>query len=88
MILLPSRACGGTGFNIEDPGDCGRILEQALGTPGPVVVEAVVDPFEPPMPPKVSLDQATHFAQSLLRGEPNRHEIALKVLADKVRELV
>jgi pyruvate dehydrogenase (quinone)/pyruvate oxidase len=42
-----ARACGGTGFTIEDPGDCGRILDQALATPGPVVVEAVVDPFEP-----------------------------------------
>jgi pyruvate dehydrogenase (quinone) len=31
-------------------------LEEALNAPGPVIVEAVVDPFEPPMPPKVSPD--------------------------------
>jgi hypothetical protein len=30
----------------------------------------------------------THFAESLLRGEPNRERIALTVLADKVRELI
>jgi pyruvate dehydrogenase (quinone)/pyruvate oxidase len=51
-------------------------------------VEAVVDPFEPPMPPKITLDQATKFAESLARGEPNRTKIALTVLADKVRELI
>ena len=83
-----ARACGGTGFTIEDPAECGPILDQALATPGPVIVEAVVDPFEPPMPPKVTLEQATKFALSLARGEPNRERIALTVLADKVRELI
>lgn len=83
-----ARACGATGLTIEDPNDCGAILDEALITPGPVVVEAVVDPLEPPMPPKTTLDQVKNFAQSLLRGEPNREKIALTVLADKVRELV
>jgi pyruvate dehydrogenase (quinone)/pyruvate oxidase len=83
-----ARACGGTGFTIEDPKECGQILEKALNTPGPVVVEAVTDPFEPPMPPRVSLDQAGKFARSLLRGEPSREKIALTVLEDKVRELI
>jgi pyruvate dehydrogenase (quinone)/pyruvate oxidase len=64
------------------------VLDQALGTPGPVLVEAVVDPFEPPMPPKVTVKQAAKFAQSLARGEPNRARIALTVLEDKVRELI
>jgi len=40
------------------------------------------------MPAKVTMEQAAHFAQSLIRGEPNREKIALTVLADKVRELV
>jgi len=83
-----ARACGGTGFTVEDPAECGSVMEQALATPGPVVVEAVVDPFEPPMPPNVTLEQATKFAESLARGEPNRKKIALTVLSDKVRELV
>ena len=40
------------------------------------------------MPPKVSVEQATKFAESLAKGTPNRNKIALTVLADKVRELV
>ena len=43
-----------TGFTVEDPAECGAVLDEALATPGPVLVEAVVDPFEPPMPPKVT----------------------------------
>jgi pyruvate dehydrogenase (quinone) len=83
-----AEACGASGVRIEDPADCGRIMEQALNTPGPVVIEAVVDPNEPPMPPHITRDQAMKFAESLVRGEPNRNKIALTVLSDKVRELV
>ncbi len=83
-----ARACGGSGFTIEDPASCGAILDQALVTPGPVVVDALVDPFVPPMPPKITLDQATKFAESLARGEPNRAKIAWTVISDKVRELI
>jgi pyruvate dehydrogenase (quinone)/pyruvate oxidase len=83
-----ARACGGTGFTITDPAECGAVMQEALETPGPVIVEAVVDPFEPPMPPKVTAKQAAHFAESLAKGEPNRTKIALTVLADKVKELV
>jgi pyruvate dehydrogenase (quinone) len=83
-----ARACGATGFTIEDPGQCGAVLDQALTSAGPVVVEAVVDPFVPPMPPKVTVDQATKFAEALAKGTPNRQKIALTVLSDKVRELI
>jgi pyruvate dehydrogenase (quinone) len=83
-----AQACGGTGYTIEDPAECGSILDRALATPGPVVVQAVVDPFEPPLPAKISLDQARKFAESLARGEPNRSKIAWTVLSDKVRELI
>jgi pyruvate dehydrogenase (quinone)/pyruvate oxidase len=83
-----ARACGGTGFHVEDAKECGDVLERALATPGPVIVEAVVDPFEPPMPPKVTVDQAAKLAQSLAKGEPNRGKIALTILSNKVREIV
>ncbi|MEX2492450.1 MAG: thiamine pyrophosphate-dependent enzyme [Nitrospirales bacterium] len=83
-----AHACGGTGLTIEDPEDCGSMIEQALQTPGPVLVQAIVDPFEPPMPATITLSQAAKFAESLARGEPNRIKIALTALSDRVRELV
>lgn len=82
-----ARACGGAGFTITDPKECGDILDAALNTPGPVIIEAVVDPFEPPMPPKVTMKQAAHFAEALLRGEPNGQKIALTVIANNVRQM-
>jgi pyruvate dehydrogenase (quinone)/pyruvate oxidase len=83
-----AQACGGTGFRIEDPATCGAILDQALAIKGPVLIEAVVDPHEPPMPPKVTVGQAEKLAKALAKGTPNRKEIALTIASDKVRELV
>jgi pyruvate dehydrogenase (quinone)/pyruvate oxidase len=83
-----ARACGGTGFTIEDPNRCGEMIDRALNTPGPVIVQAVVDQFTPPMPPKITATQAAHFAEALAKGTPNREKIAWTVLSDKVRESI
>jgi pyruvate dehydrogenase (quinone)/pyruvate oxidase len=85
-----AEACGAVGYRIDNPKECGSILDRALAanTAGPVVIEAVVDPFEAPMPGKVTIEQATKFAEALARGEPNRHKIVATQISDKVRELV
>jgi pyruvate dehydrogenase (quinone)/pyruvate oxidase len=87
-FAVVARGFGATGFTIDDPEKCGDVLRHALSTPGPVVVQAIVDPNEPPMPPKIKAEQAAHFAEALARGTPNAGKIALTVLSDKVRELV
>ena len=83
-----AHACGGIGFTVEDPEQCGITMDQFLAAPGPAVLQAVVDPFEPPLPAKVTAEQAWHFAESLARGEPNRGKIAVTAIAERVRELI
>jgi pyruvate dehydrogenase (quinone) len=83
-----AKGFGLAAVRIEEAGRCGEQLRAALATPGPVLIEAVVDPHEPPMPPKVSARQAARFAKSLVRGTPNAGRIALTVGSDTVRELV
>lgn len=87
-----ARACGGTGFTIDDPANCGAILDSALATPGSVVVEAVVDPLEPQVPPLVKSEEVAMLSQALKRGEPNREELAANIVRvsniEQVRELI
>ncbi len=87
-FALFARACGAQGFRIDDPKQCGAILDEALAVPGPVLIEAVVDPYEPPMPARIAFDQAKHFTEALLRGEPHGGRIALTAAKDMIRELV
>jgi pyruvate dehydrogenase (quinone) len=85
---LFAKACGATGLTVDDPADCAAVVEQALNMSGPVIVEAVVDPFEPPMPPKVTSEQALKFAKSLVKGQPKRMKIAATIAEDVVKEMI
>ena len=49
-FAMHAQACGAAGFTIEDPKDAEDVLRQALAHPGPAVIQAVVDPNEPPLP--------------------------------------
>lgn len=83
-----AEACGIRGITIDDPERCGTQLREALAAPGPCLIEAVVDPHEPPWPPKIDAKQALHLAESLAKGTANRSKIALTLASDVVRELV
>ncbi len=83
-----ARACGAKGYTIHEAAECGDILDEALRSDGPAVIEAVVDANEPPMPPRVTARQAAHFAESLAKGTPDRRKIMAGILEDKIRELV
>jgi pyruvate dehydrogenase (quinone) len=83
-----AEACGARGFRIEEPRECGNIVDQALAHPGPAVVECIVDPNEPPMPGQVSADQALKFAEAMARGTKDRGKILASIMGDKARELV
>jgi pyruvate dehydrogenase (quinone)/pyruvate oxidase len=83
-----AHACGGAGFTVEKPEQCGAILDQALATPGPVLVEAVVDPNEPIIPPRIKPDEALKFAEALAKGTPDRMKIAGAALKDTLRQLI
>ncbi|ALG73390.1 pyruvate oxidase [Azospirillum thiophilum] len=83
-----AEACGGTGFTIRDPKECGAILDAALAHPGPVVVDCLVDGNEPPMPAKVKAGQAAHFVEALAKGTPDALKIAATVFKDRAREII
>jgi pyruvate dehydrogenase (quinone)/pyruvate oxidase len=87
-FTLFAKACGGRGFRVEDPKDCGKILDEALGVKGPVLIEAVVDPLEAPMPAEITPLQAVNFAKSIFRGERDGSRILTTLTRDKVREII
>lgn len=83
-----ARAMGATGIRIDDPKHAEKQFEEALNTPGPVLIEAVVDQYTAMLPPKITVKQAAKFSEALLRGEPHRVRIALTAGSDLVRQIV
>ena len=82
-----AEACGGIGYTINEPKEVRGILRAALAErKKPVIVEAYVDPFEPPMPPKVEREFITKMAESFAKGQPYAQRIGLTLFRNQVHE--
>ena len=87
-FAMVAKACGARGYTLDRPEDAESVLRQALNHDGPSLVQAVVDPNEPPMPGKVTTEQAYKFAKSLVRGQKDAMKIIKTVAEDQIREVV
>ena len=87
-FVAVAQAVGAHGVRIDDPQTAGAKFDEALSTPGPVVIEAVVDQFTAMLPAKITADQAIKFSQALAKGQPDRLKIALTATKDTVRQIV
>lgn len=83
-----AEACGMHGHTLEDPRHAEAVLRKALQEDGPSLVQAVVDPNEPPMPGNIKLKQSLHLAEALAKGERGGGEIIKSIAKDKIREVI
>jgi len=83
-----AKAVGANGVLVDDPHTAGERIAAALAMPGPVIIEAVVDPLTAMLPAKITAKQALKFTEALVRGEPNRMKIALTAAGDTVRQII
>ena len=83
-----ARACGAAGWTLEDPSRAHDVLGEAFAHDGPVIVDALIDPNEAPMPGKITTTQALKFTEAMLRGDKDRWDIIKTVIKDKVREVI
>jgi len=87
-----AEACGGVGYAIKEPNEIRSIMEQAMkmdkDRSKPVIIEAFVDPFEPPMPPKVEMEFVTNLAESFVKGQPYAKRIGLTLFRNQVHSIL
>jgi pyruvate dehydrogenase (quinone) len=83
-----AEACGGKGYVIKDPSEVKSIMHQAMRESKPTIIEAYVDPFEPPEPPKVGMEYVKKLAESFAKGQPYAGRIGLTLFRDKVHEVL
>jgi pyruvate dehydrogenase (quinone) len=80
-----AEACGGKGYAIKEPSEVKSIMSQAMKErKQPTIIEAYVDPFEPPIPPKVEMEFVKELAKSFAKGQPYAKRIGLTLYRDQV----
>jgi pyruvate dehydrogenase (quinone) len=75
------------GIYVDDPDLLSSAWQQALASDVPVVLEVKTDPEVPPLPPHVTLQQARHFSEALLKGDPDQSGV-IKGTARQVLESI
>jgi len=81
-----AEACGGKGYSIKEPNDVDSIMHEAMSDKKPAIIEAYVDPFDPPMPPKVEMEFVRKLAESFTKGQPYAKRIGLTLFRNQVHE--
>lgn len=70
-----AEACGIRGWRVEAGAESQRVAETALAHPGAALIEAVVDPDEPLLPPKRVAKYAENLERALDQGTPGSARI-------------
>ena len=81
-----AEACGGKGYTIKKSSEIESTIRTALSNNSPTIVEVYVDPFEPPLPPKVDLAFVNNLAKSFVKGQPYAKRISLTIIKDQMHE--
>lgn len=81
-----AEACGGKGYSIKEPQEIRKVMHEAMAQNVPTIIEAYVDPFEPPMPPKVDIRLVSKMAESFAKGEPYAKRIGLTIFRNQIHE--
>jgi pyruvate dehydrogenase (quinone)/pyruvate oxidase len=71
---------------LKEPDDVKPVISKALKEKKPTIVEAYVDPFEPPMPPKVEAQFIRNLAESFAKGQPYSKRIGLTLFRNQIHE--
>ena len=83
-----AQSLGLDGRRIDSPDAVGSAWDEALAADRPFVIDAVVDPDVPPLPPHITFEQAASMTQALLKGDPDWRGVVRQSLRDKLSELL
>ncbi|HVP81551.1 MAG TPA: thiamine pyrophosphate-dependent enzyme [Nitrososphaeraceae archaeon] len=85
-----AEACGGKGFTIKKTEEVNLIIKTAMKEEKddkvPTIIEAYIDPFELPLPPKINMEFPNKIAKSFERGQPYTKEIEKALSMDHIQE--
>jgi pyruvate dehydrogenase (quinone) len=76
------------GIKVDTPDAVGAAWDAALSADRPTLIEAVVDPEVPPLPPHIRFEQATQLAHAIRKGDPASGRFMRHALRGKLEEFL
>jgi pyruvate dehydrogenase (quinone) len=76
------------GIKVDEPDAVGFAWDGALSADRPTLIEAVVDPEVPPLPPHIRFEQAKELAQAIRKGDPAAGRFMRHAIRGKAEEFL
>ncbi|HEU5361739.1 MAG TPA: thiamine pyrophosphate-requiring protein [Gaiellaceae bacterium] len=83
-----ARLIGLDGVRVDSVDAIDAAWEEAFAADRPFVIDAIVDPEVPPLPPHITVEQAKHFLKALKGGDPHSREMITESFKQKVLEFL
>jgi pyruvate dehydrogenase (quinone) len=83
-----AESIGLRGIRVDHPDGLAAAWDDALHASRPCVVEAITDPNVPTLPPHITLQQAKHFTETVLKGDPEEGGIIKQAVKGMVESLL
>ncbi|HEX9243446.1 MAG TPA: thiamine pyrophosphate-requiring protein [Anaeromyxobacter sp.] len=79
-----AESLGLAAIRVDRPEDVGPAWDRAFAERRPCLVQARTDPSVPPLPPHITFEQAKHYVQSILKGDPDRGAMIVRSWRDAI----
>jgi pyruvate dehydrogenase (quinone) len=76
------------GIKVEDPDQLGAAWDAVLSADRPAVLEVVVDPDVPTIPPHITFKEMVNFSKMLLKGDAHEGGVIKQTFKDAVESLL
>jgi pyruvate dehydrogenase (quinone) len=83
-----ARLIGLDGVRVDTVDAIDAAWEEAFAADRPFVIDAIVDPEVPPLPPHITVEQAKHFLKALKGGDPHSRAVITESFKQKVLEFL
>jgi len=83
-----AKLIGLDGVRVETPDRIDAAWDEAFSADRPFVIDAVVDPEVPPLPPHITLEQARAFMSAIRGGDPGSRRMIAESFKQKVVEFL
>lgn len=82
-----AQMLGLKGIKVDKPEMISSAWDECLNAGRPSVMEVVVDPEVPPLPPHISVKQAMNYMKALAKGDPQRGRMIIQSIRQQIAEL-
>ncbi|MER8373655.1 thiamine pyrophosphate-dependent enzyme [Mesorhizobium sp. M1406] len=86
-FAMAAQAMGGIGYSVTRPEDVEGVLDAAFAAEGPVIIEAVVDAYEPMLPPRMPEEYRKNM-RTALKETPGRQEIETNLSQEPLKTMM